>query len=297
MKTILIVGATGNIGSYLMSHLRRKGFEVVGISRHPQSKDTLLLDMRTIPNEQISRLLKEKNIDTIIHCVAVLKAKTPEDISLGQWVSNKLLLNEVGRTKKHIIFGSVAEYGLQGVPTLKETSPLTPETDYGLSKLLQTSSALHCFTKYRIKGVVLRLSNVISPVASQKSLIHKILAQIKGSRKNRIAINDLRIERDFIDVRDIAAIVEQFLIKDTFESVYNLSSGVNTTYKELIDTCNTLLIKMNKSKLRIEEGDRTEPFNRATTSNRKILNWLGGYTFHPVHSSLEWCMGESIQKT
>lgn len=295
MKTILIVGSTGTIGSYLLTYLTQKKYSVWGISRGPASSNKLSLDMMEIESVALSRILTEKKIDVIIHCVASLKPKNPEDMIQAGLVSSKLLLNNVGRTKQHIIFGSAAEYGLQDCDVLDETTPLLADTDYGLSKLLQTEVALRCIASYGIQGVILRLSNIISPLASQKSFIHKLLAQIQKPHGKEVSINDYRIERDFIDIRDVAAIVERFLEMDAFDTVYNVSCGKNMSYRKLIQEINAVLKGLKKPPLRIIEGDRTEPFNTATLSNKKLLHLIGPYQFHSIRSSFSWCIEEVLQ--
>lgn len=66
-KTILMTGATGMIGGYLIAALTARGYEVIALSTHPESAQRKLKNVKRIVKMDEYLSLKDEKIDVIIN--------------------------------------------------------------------------------------------------------------------------------------------------------------------------------------------------------------------------------------
>jgi UDP-glucose 4-epimerase len=245
-----VTGASGFIGTHLLSALKKRG-EVVALSRRkglPRRKE-----------------LKQFVADTdlIFHLGAVNRG-ADEEILAGNILSTSRLLESIandGKSSARIVFASSAQVysWLNGKTSIRETMRTSPNTAYGIGK----QSAENLIKNSGIPFVILRMSNVYGPGCRPNynsvipTLCHKV---VKGLP---LVINgDGKQCRDFVYIEDI---VHAFMLAG-FESVagsakiFNVSSGRMVSLKQIVRQIGRLHKNtkvefiMNKENSRISYG-------------------------------------------
>ncbi len=277
---IVVLGADGFIGSNVAQLLAEK-HEVVRATRNNHDHNVDL----TKP-ETILALLAKAKPQVIVNCAGVVgnDEKAALNVTfttnlLEQAVASKLPFNKI------IILGSAAEYGEvdeANIP-VKEDAPLNATSDYALSKMRETATAISYRESHSLPVVAARIFNPIGVGMNPKFLVPQIIKQIMEIREGKrtlIEVNRLDSKRDYVNVKDIAQAIKVIIELDAKYPVYNVGSGKATSNGELIE------LILNNSKLSnrpeiIETSGQTEPLVaiQADISRlRKEFSWQPVFT-------------------
>lgn len=245
-EKVLITGASGFLGSHLITSALEKGLDVYAAVRKSS-------DVRHLKNLPISwsyldyedpaalqKELAEKRFNYIIHAAGVTKAVKQEDFnhinaSYAVNLAKAIDLSE-GYFKKMVFISSLAAIGpLNDNSALitEETSP-RPVTAYGRSKLLaeQQLSALP------VPLTILRPTAVYGP--RDKEIFVMVKALTKGLDAY---IGRISQQLSFVHGKDMGDIAVQSLFIDAPGKAYNISDGNHYNKYQFADIINTLLNK------------------------------------------------------
>jgi nucleoside-diphosphate-sugar epimerase len=175
MKRILVTGSTGQIGSELTLALREKygGDNVVAAGHKRRPSEALLksgpFEIVDLSNmENVERVIKKRDIDTICHLAAILSATGEENPQLAWDVNMGSLyaILEVARKLDLVrVFwpSSIAAFGptTPRVNTPQETV-LLPTTMYGTTKVAGELLCNYYFLKYGLDVRGVRYPGIIS---------------------------------------------------------------------------------------------------------------------------------------
>ena len=174
MKTALVTGAAGFIGSHVAEHLVRVGHRVVGIddlSGGFTENVPTGVDFRvgSIEDEAfLDGVWRGQRIDVVYHLAAYAAEGLSHFIRRFNYRNNVLgsinLINRAvrGDCECFVFTSSIAVYGAGQTPMLENTAP-EPEDPYGIAKLaveLDLKAAHHMFG---LPFVVFRPHNVYGP--------------------------------------------------------------------------------------------------------------------------------------
>lgn len=310
MRTILITGGAGYIGSFMVKHLLDAGHSVVVIdSLERGSKD--VVDKRAAffqgdlrSKEFIEDVLKNNNINTVIHFAGY--------ISMGESMENpgmyfednvlatvNLLDGMVKHNIKQIVFSSTA--GVYGNPhevPIAEDHSKNPTNPYGESKLMVERILAWYKEIFNISYVALRYFNACGASLdggmgeSHNPETHIIpLALTAILKKTKFTLfgdtyktPDGTCIRDYIHVLDL---VEAHLLavgkmeEKEGEYIYNVGTGRGYSNKEVLD----MVKKVTGEDLEVEvAGKRSGDADVLVANVSKIKNEMG---FLPKHSDLE----------
>jgi nucleoside-diphosphate-sugar epimerase len=155
MKRVMITGASGFIGSYLVNHL--KGFEIQTLSLQDPTWSTKPLDC-----------------DVIIHCAGLAHATTSIQEADYQRVNcdftAKLYTQAIQQHVKQFIFlSSALVFGEGHVGPITYKSPINPKSPYARSKVCAEQALIETS---HIQPLILRLPLVLgdAPKGNLKSL-------------------------------------------------------------------------------------------------------------------------------
>ena len=143
-----------------------------------------------------------------------------------------------------LVVGSAAEYGITSgqYEVVEETEPLLSQAPYGQSKIMQEQWALQYYREKSLPVVCVRPFNIIGQGQSEHlvpaAFMHQIQRVIKGNAKE-VLVGNLSTERDFTDVRDVAAALWELMIADSsvLGQVFNICSGRATKISDILDIC------------------------------------------------------------
>lgn len=176
MKNVLVIGATGQIGSELTMELRKRytGNIVAGYIAGAEPKGELLesgpSEIVDITNDQqIADAVSKYNIDTIYNLAALLSAVAESRPQLAWKIGMGGLFNvlEVAREKNCAVF-TPSSIGVFGNNTPKDKTPQdtirNPRTMYGVTKVSGELLSDYYFIRFGVDTRSVRFPGLISYV-------------------------------------------------------------------------------------------------------------------------------------
>ena len=266
MKTILVAGGAGYIGSHMTALLVEKGFQVVVADNlstgHRQAvKGGAALRVGDVRDAAfLDRVFSEFAIDAVVNFAAFsLVGESVTDPlkyygnNVGGAVSMLTAMKDHGVDK--IVFSSTAAtYGEPEKQPIEETDRTDPTNPYGGSKLAIEGLLKWCDRAYGIRYAALRYFNAagangeadIGEDHHPETHLIPIVLQCALGKRERVGIYgddyptpDGTCVRDYIHVRDLAAahlLALEYLDRGGASGAFNLGSGDGFSVKEIIDT-------------------------------------------------------------
>ncbi|HYM95412.1 MAG TPA: NAD(P)-dependent oxidoreductase, partial [Chitinophagaceae bacterium] len=165
---ILITGANGFIGSYLVQFFLEKNNKVIAVSKqfHPSAKE--LLKNATLVTGDILDIQQLKQItttaDVIIHTATandIISKDTLKGVELSTIGTKNILDFAISNNiPKCIVFSTFQVYGTELSDSISESSPLYYQNDYGLNHLFAEMYAEMYSRQGKVQCVSVRPSNV-----------------------------------------------------------------------------------------------------------------------------------------
>ena len=276
MKKILITGATGFIGNYLIPELT-KNHKIIGISKKKRkSSKNFISSSADITKSN----LKVKNQFTdIIHMAAYsdvnyCNLNPIKCYELNVKSTQRML--EIARKKdsKFLFISSSHAYGNLIKQPISENALCNPSTHYASSKRM---SEILCETYSKTYGLdiqIARIFSVYGPKSSKSNLIFNIINQMINNSK--IILGNTSPKRDFIFINDvIAGLIKIINSKKKGFEIYNIGSGKSISVENLVKNCFTVSNKKLKIISSKEKKRKNEIMNiQANISKmKKEFNW------------------------
>ncbi len=245
-RRVLVSGAGGALGGHLARLLTSQGHQVFAILR-PGTRPVLPLpaDVETIAGDlgdftQVEAAVARTRPDEIVHCAGRRAGAALHDLLAANLLSLTNLLDAArGTQARFLVVGSSAEYA--AAPdghAIIETDPLEPATAYGFSKLLQYRLSQFA-ARDGVPIVYVRPFNLVGPGVSLDTALSDFARKVAGIKKSAappaMETGNLDLERDFTDVRDVAAACALLLTRGVPGHVYNICSGVQTRLGDALE--------------------------------------------------------------
>lgn len=303
MKTAIITGAGGFVGSHLTEHLLKKSIKVTAIV-HPKHSDENLKNVKSkisitkidLTNKKSLKKIYFKDADYIFHLAAFSSPaesfKDPASTLKNNIFSQLNLLEHltsINCKAKILIVGSADEYGNVDKKNLpvNESTPLAPNSPYAVSKVAQDILGYQFFTNYGLLVVRVRPFNHIGPRQSTHFVVPSFasqIAKIEKERRGYLKVGHLNTWRDFTDVRDIVKGYLLALDKGVKGEVYNLGSGRAIRIADILSK----LISFSKEKIKVVEDKK---LLRPTDISKIYCD------FSKIHEATGWTPEISIDQT
>ncbi|HEY8489154.1 MAG TPA: NAD-dependent epimerase/dehydratase family protein [Thermaerobacter sp.] len=241
LRTVLVTGVAGFIGSHTAAALLKRGSAVVGVDdlsqgcrdRVPPGVTFHQLDIRR--SGDLDRLLADRPVDAVVHMAAQVSVTAGErepghDREVNLDATAELARLAARRGVGVFVFASsAAVYGDPAQLPLTESSPANPRSAYGLHKWLAELYVAHVARQAGMRHVNLRLANVYGPGQQARSdggVIAAFLDRLAAGEP-LVLHGDGRQTRDFIYVGDVVEAVLAAL-EGRGSGTFNVSSGRET---------------------------------------------------------------------
>lgn len=236
MSGVLVTGARGFVGRYLVEHLEHTGAEVTGWGRERVD----LLDRRGV-----SRAMAELRPSVVYHCAGAAHVGQSFDNVADTLAANVLgthhvldALRNAGVSARVLITGSSLVYR-QSDRALKEEDPTGPATPYAVSKLAQEMLGHRSITDDRQQVLLTRPFNHIGPrqdpTYAAPSFAQQIALIEKGRIRPEITVGNLDAARDLHDVRDTIRAYTAIVERGEPGRVYNVCAGQAFKIGDVLD--------------------------------------------------------------
>lgn len=232
---VLITGATGFLGSHVVSRFLEKGDTVIGMDRDDfyfmkhlvHEIELHKFDVRDI----ISHAHLFKGIDVVIHCAGALHDSPPEEIYSVNIGGTKSVLELccLSHIPKFIFCSSTVVYGyFEHKPPVFEDSPLVPQHPYAISKV-------KCETmirEYREKGINTCIVRPKSFTGTGRLGVFQMLCNWISSGSRIPIIGDGTNRFQLLGVSDLAEGIYQIAVLPIVNEIVNLGTDKFRTVKE-----------------------------------------------------------------
>lgn len=297
MKTVLITGADGFIGSHLVELLVREGVEVKALSQYnsfnywgcledvdcKRNVEVLSGDVRD--PHYCKRITKD--VDVVFHLAALIAipySYVAPDSYLDTNVKGTLNICQAALENgvKRVIHTSTSEvYGTAQYVPIDEKHPLQPQSPYSASKIGADAMAMSYFNAFDLPLTIVRPFNTYGPRQSARAVIPTIISQIATGKK-QIQLGDVTPTRDFNYVGDTCrGFLELARCEKAIGEVVNIGSNFEISVG---DTLNLIRELMNSDVEFLTDEQRLRPAKsevfRLWCDNTKIRALTG---FEPAY--------------
>jgi NAD dependent epimerase/dehydratase len=293
-KKVLVTGAGGFVGSYLVEALVRSGAKVKAFVHYNSRNDWGMLEdvdkniLRKV--EVIASDLRDADAvrkavqgqEVVFHLGALIGIPysyvNPRDVvdtNVGGTLN--VLTSALDFKVERIVHTSTSEvYGTAQYVPMDENHPANPQSPYAASKMAADLLALSFHRSYDLPVGVVRPFNVYGPRQSARAVIPSII--IQALLKKTVNLGSIFPTRDLTFVTDSASGFIAFAeCKKTVGEVVNLGSSREISIGELIKTVSTCLnkkIKVTQDKKRIRpEKSEVERLFSDSRKAKALFGW------------------------
>jgi GDP-4-dehydro-6-deoxy-D-mannose reductase len=240
---VLVTGAHGFVGRYLVTALHERGHAVDEVDRHAAAIPVDVTDAA-----EVRAVVLRSRPDAIAHLAA--QAFVPAAIadpaatfSVNALGTQHLLdaVRAMGTPSPRVLVVSSADvYGAHDPRDypLAETQATFPMNPYAASKIAAEALALAYARSYGLDVVVTRAFNHIGPGQDERFAVAGFaaqLARVAEGLASEVRVGNLESRRDFLDVRDVcAAYVALLEGAGAAGELYNVASGTATSLQEVL---------------------------------------------------------------
>lgn len=287
MKTVLLTGATGFIGSYVLPRLISSNYDVYAVSGKtvlPAGVKKVKLDLSD--RKETHAVLKEIRPEICLNLAwpALQGYQTsPESLLFTKACANltKAFIENGGRF--FIGTGTCVEYSFKNMP-LKETDSLEPLSDYAAAK-----NEIRLFTEKMCaqSGISFAWGRIFYAYGKNESPRRLLPSIVAGLRNNTpVTIKTSHLIKDYLYAKDIAGAFLKIL-DSGFQGTVNICSSRPVSVGEF---ARTVARKMGKEHLLVlQENPSAEP-PFIVGDNSRLTKELG----YDIHYFLETALEEIL---
>lgn len=253
MKKALVIGVSGQDGSYLSEILKEKGYEVHGIIRRSSLPNTDRIDHIFDPDskahihygdleEGIEHLLLDIQPDEVYNLAAMSHVKISFDVPIYTGQVNAIgvtrLLEALRKTKSKARFYQASSSEMFGItpPPQSESSIMSPVSPYGVAKLY----AYHMTRCYRWGYGMFAANGILFNHESERRGVNFVTrkvtlgaSRIKLGLQDKLYLGNLQASRDWGHSKDYMRAVHAILQADKPDD-WVVSTGEYHTVKEFV---------------------------------------------------------------
>jgi nucleoside-diphosphate-sugar epimerase len=225
--SVLVTGATGFVGRFLVASLRRNGKRVFSSSSDDGDISCGLRDYQGV--EHVYHLAAR---------ISVLESwSNPHAYYKTNVLGTVSVLEFCRRAGASLTYLSSYVYGEPMFLPITEDHPVRAFNPYSHTKIVAEDVCRFYTEHFSVPVTLIRCFNIYGPGQSGTLLIPSLISQALDSSREAITVTDLRPRRDFLFIDDLVKLL--VLTCGAKESgIYNAGSGTSTGIPELVETIN-----------------------------------------------------------
>jgi UDP-glucose 4-epimerase len=257
---ILVLGATGFIGSWVCRAAARSGAVLTAVGRDRSALARMLESFQFTAETAVvdlgvpgsgAAIVEQLQPTCVLNLVGYGVDREERDEAVAQRLNTELV-EEIGRAlagleprlppwlgPRLIHLGSAFEYG--SVPgQVTEATPCQPSSNYGRTKLDGTRRLSELCRRTGLAGVTLRVATVYGPGEHPHRLLPSLIRAAESGE--RLSLTAGEQERDFTYVEDVAdGVVRIAASRASAEPVLNLATGRLHTVRDFASRARDML--------------------------------------------------------
>ena len=296
-KKVLVTGATGFVGRYVVNRLQKNQYDVVVIVRSKkeifdravQVIETDISDETMIP----CVLEKIEKCDVIVHLAANLDSKDADGLISVNCKGTYYLITLAKRlmAEKFIYISSIPVIGIPKKIPITEEHIVQPQSLYHISKYMG-ENMVQTLCPPGMQKVILRIPSPIGVGMNKNNYLSFLLEKCCKNETIELFGQGKRMQ-NYIDVRDIAKVIEQ-TIEVHREGLFLIAGKRSVTNLELAFLCREVTGTLSK----IIWGNREDPEerNQWIISTEKAEKQLGFSPQYELRDTIHWILDSMREK-
>jgi GDP-4-dehydro-6-deoxy-D-mannose reductase len=257
VKSVLVTGAGGFVGRFLVRSLLARGYVVSGAVKQGTAPDLGMLTdaeraavrwvgLDVMDSDSLRRVLREP-YDAVVHLAAVSSGADARTHPGNAWAVNAAgtaRVLEVAASQRYagvsdpvILLASTGEvYGARATRPLRETDPVRPCSPYAASKAGAELAAMETSGRTGLRVIVARPFQQAGPGQDERFVVPAMAKRLRVAREagaRVIKVGNLEPVRDFLDVRDVCDALLALMERGTPGEVYNIATGHGIRLEQL----------------------------------------------------------------
>jgi nucleoside-diphosphate-sugar epimerase len=283
-KKVLVTGARGFIGKYLVAGLLGRGAEIKGLTIEASPAGDRIQWVKGDITDLASIKGVCQDTDVVLHLAAISNVdasirnplRTINTNTMG--TANLLEEARAGGVKKFVYVSSAHVYGVPEYVPVDEAHPTVPREAYAASKIASEQIVQAYANSYGLDFAILRPFNVFGAGQDASFLIPGVISQ--ALKNGIIRVGNTDPKRDFLYVDDC---VSGFLcVGDRGTGIYNIGSGEDRSIASVVEKIRDLVdpgMTIESDESRMRAGKVEIPRLCADVSRLKALGWTPAVGF------------------
>lgn len=283
---IAITGATGFIGTELISSLSSSAHEIFGLTRKKEvlNQNINYHKVNWIITDYSLESLYEvlKGMDIVIHLAAARGTEgLITDYHINEIITQNLLESCVKNNIKNFVFiSSIAVYSEISKIPWKESESALPKTMYGISKLSCEALCFWYARNYDLKVKCLRLAQVLG-MGEHGGMMKKFITQAIN-KERLIVMGESIAVREYVYIKDVVKAI-RLAMNYHKSGLFNIGTGRAYSNLEIA----TLINKVFDNNNNLEYRDTIkETIESSLMDNSKANYFLNYYPTYTLESAL-----------
>jgi UDP-glucose 4-epimerase len=239
MTRLLVTGAGGFLGRYLIEEANAQQLKVMGVDRIPRPRELNCQWAECLlPSDPFESLVAETQPEVIIHAAGTASVQDSILHPLDDFKQNVFVFAHVLETVRGfapscrvILISSAAVYGNPQKMPVAESAATHPLSPYGYHKLLCELMGLQYAQVYGVKFAAARVFSAYGE-GLRKQVLWDICQKILSGGVDLSGTGDET--RDFVHARDVAKGLFTLMAHARFDGgIYNLANGEQVKIRDL----------------------------------------------------------------
>lgn len=293
---VVVTGASGFLGKYVVASFLEKGYDVIALSRQKNKLEKLSI----LPNYSYKETdyslesLQEitQNTTVIVHLASQLMQRNTNMFEISKFsnlnlLENLLIAASINKVEKVIQTSSISVYDKAHYKNSESESNLVPSTIYGLSKLYCDLYANYFAKKQpNIDIISLRLARLYGYGEREGLMFTDFIKKAKNKEELTLYGNGSS-SIEYIYVKDVVeAINKSVSLQQGFSGILNIGTSKLLTVKEIAEKINKVFNNHTPISFTKPNHKDVEGVSMKIEKASEILNWEAKWTLDKALNDL-----------